>query len=68
MEHTMWLDDEPFSKILTREKTIELRLNDEKRQKIQVGDIIFFKNRKTQRQIAVTCKKTPFCEKLQRAI
>lgn len=62
MEHTMWLDDGPFSKILAREKTIELRLNDEKRQKIQVGDIIFFKNRKTKKRICVTCKKIHYAK------
>ena len=62
MEHTMWLDDEPFSKILDRKKTIELRLNDEKRQKIQVGDIIFFKNRKTKKRICVTCKKLHYAK------
>lgn len=62
MEHTMWLDDEPFSKILARKKTIELRLNDEKRQKIQVGDVIFFKNRKTKKRICVTCKKLHYAK------
>jgi len=62
MEHTMWLDDEPFSKILDGKKTIELRLNDEKRQKIQVGDIIFFKNRKTKKRICVTCKKLHYAK------
>ncbi|MBR0236309.1 MAG: DUF402 domain-containing protein [Clostridia bacterium] len=38
----MNLTHEPFEKILRGEKTIELRLNDEKRQKICVGDIINF--------------------------
>ena len=40
--HQMTLDAEPFEKIRDGEKTIELRLNDEKRQKIKVGDKISF--------------------------
>ena len=38
----MKLDKEPFEKIKSGEKTIELRLYDEKRRKIRVGDIIVF--------------------------
>ena len=44
MTHYMKLAFEPFQQILTGLKTIELRLNDEKRQKIKVGDIIVFCN------------------------
>ena len=40
--HNMKLKPEPFSMIETGKKTIELRLNDEKRQKIKVGDKIIF--------------------------
>ena len=40
--HYMKLHESPFEMIATGEKTIELRLNDEKRQKIQVGDVIQF--------------------------
>lgn len=42
MLHTMRLKKEPFEKIKNGNKTIELRLNDEKRQKIQVGIFIEF--------------------------
>ena len=42
MLHTMKLKKEPFEKIKNGSKTIELRLNDEKRQKVQVGDFIEF--------------------------
>ena len=42
MLHTMRLKKEPFEKIKNGNKTIELRLNDEKRQKIQVGNFIEF--------------------------
>lgn len=42
MTHQMHLDHAPFVKIKTGEKTIELRLYDEKRRRIQVGDRILF--------------------------
>ncbi len=38
----MKLTDEPFKQIANREKTVELRLHDEKRQALQVGDEIKF--------------------------
>ena len=44
MLHRMNLQPEPFRKIKTGEKIIELRLNDPKRQKIQAGDQIEFLN------------------------
>ena len=42
MQHKMKLYDKPFELIKSGAKTIELRLYDEKRQKIKVGDIIHF--------------------------
>ena len=42
MLHKMKLKDVPFNKIQNGSKTIELRLNDEKRQQVQVGDFIEF--------------------------
>ena len=42
--HNMKLYQSPFDNISNGSKTIELRLNDEKRQKINVGDIIEFHN------------------------
>lgn len=42
MTHNMKLCQEPFNSIANGSKTIELRLNDEKRQKIAVGDTIVF--------------------------
>ena len=47
MMHEMRLHDEPFKLIQSGTKTIELRLYDEKRQQIQVGDIIEFTSRAT---------------------
>ena len=42
MIHRMHLHKEPFLQIAEGKKTIELRLNDEKRRKINVGDEIVF--------------------------
>ncbi len=42
MLHHMKLKESPFIKIRNGSKTIELRLNDEKRQQVQVGDFIEF--------------------------
>ncbi|MEE1076957.1 MAG: ASCH domain-containing protein [Acutalibacteraceae bacterium] len=44
MIHNMKLYQRPFDKIANGSKKIELRINDEKRQKINVGDIIEFHN------------------------
>ena len=41
-QHTMKLRPEPFGKIAVGQKTIELRLYDEKRRQVQVGDTIRF--------------------------
>ena len=46
MNHNMNLNDRPFEMIKNGEKTIELRLYDEKRRKINVGDTICFKSGK----------------------
>lgn len=43
MKHQFKLNNFPFEKIANGTKTIELRLYDEKRQKLNVGDeIVFF--------------------------
>jgi ASC-1-like (ASCH) protein/ADP-ribose pyrophosphatase YjhB (NUDIX family) len=42
MQHEMRLAPDPFHKIVSGKKTIELRLYDEKRQQIRVGDTIRF--------------------------
>lgn len=42
MEHTMRLLPEPFEAMKSGSKTIEIRLNDEKRQKVKIGDTIVF--------------------------
>ena len=47
MKHKMNLWDESFQKIKNKTKTIEMRLCDEKRSLIVVGEIIEFTNTKT---------------------
>jgi ASC-1-like (ASCH) protein len=42
MEYEMKLSDKPFEKIKSGKKKIEVRLCDEKRRKINIGDIITF--------------------------
>ena len=42
MTHYMHLKDTPFRKIASGEKSIELRLYDEKRRAVKVGDTIVF--------------------------
>lgn len=42
IQHSMNLDSVPFEMIKSGIKTIELRLYDEKRRKIKVGDMIVF--------------------------
>ncbi len=44
MNYFMMLNPIPFEMIKSGQKTIELRLNDEKRQKLKVGDTIVFTN------------------------
>ncbi len=47
MKHYMKLQNDPFTKIKSKTKTIEMRLNDEKRRKIKIHDLIEFTNIKT---------------------
>lgn len=56
MKHEMKLNNEPFNKIKSGTKTVELRLNDEKRQKLNINDNIEFTNIKTLEKITVTIK------------
>lgn len=44
MNHEMKLNPAPYAAIKTGKKNIELRLNDEKRQQVKVGDTITFSN------------------------
>ena len=53
MEHRMRLVDFAFRAIKNGEKDIEVRLNDEKRQLIKIGDIIVFEHMDTKETIKV---------------
>ena len=48
--HQLKLATEPFNAIISGNKTIESRLYDTKRQKIQIGDRIIFTNRDNSEQ------------------
>ena len=48
--HQLKLATEPFNAIISGDKTIESRLYDTKRQKIQIGDQIIFTNRDNSEQ------------------
>lgn len=52
--HNMNLNPEPFALIKAGFKTIELRLWDEKRQKIQIGDTVVFQNTETGELLSAT--------------
>ena len=55
--HRMKLHASPFEKIKSGEKTIELRLFDEKRQQIKAGDTIVFTNTITGETLDVSVLK-----------
>lgn len=48
--HEMRLADAPFDMIKSGKKTVEVRLNDEKRRQICVGDIIIFRRKERYRR------------------
>ena len=56
-EHQMKLHTEPFEMIKSGRKTIELRLWDEKRQRIKIGDTIVFTNTSSGERMSATVKK-----------
>ena len=58
MRHDMTLFPRPYASIASGQKTIELRLYDEKRQSIQIGDLIRFTN-------AEDTSQTTLCEVVQ---
>ncbi len=53
MTHSMQLQPSPFKMIKDGTKTIELRLFDEKRRKIRIGDTIAFTNTETREVLSV---------------
>lgn len=57
MKYNMNLNNEPFNQIKAGTKTIEIRLNDEKRQLLKEKDLIEFTNRTTLETILVEIVK-----------
>ncbi|MBU0438309.1 ASCH domain-containing protein [Staphylococcus succinus] len=57
MDHNMKLYDKPFQLIKNGSKTIEVRLNDKKRQEVQAGDFIVFENIEKNQSIKVEVLK-----------
>ena len=55
MRHDMDLYPASFRRIKEKHKTVEMRLNDEKRQKIQVNDLVFFHNAENEYDV-LRCK------------
>jgi len=53
MKHKMNLEPASFESIKNKTKTIEMRLNDEKRSKIQLNEMIEFVNVKTNESLLV---------------
>ena len=53
MKHEMKLNNGPYTNIKNGTKTIELRLNDEKRQLLKIKDLIELTNRETLEQMLV---------------
>jgi ASC-1-like (ASCH) protein len=51
--HLMNLNQGPFDAIKSGRKTVEMRLNDEKRQMIKIGDLIRFTNTVTDEKLTV---------------
>lgn len=54
MKHNMKLNPSPFEMIKSGKKTIELRLNDEKRRRLKIGDEIEFENTDDSTQVIKT--------------
>ena len=62
MEFKMHLREKPFYMIKSGKKDIEMRLYDEKRQKIKVGDTIEFSNEETGQTIEAEVTNLHVCE------
>lgn len=72
MIHNMKLHSTPFEMIKSGKKTFELRLYDEKRQKIKVGDEIIFTNtvngETLNKQLRIYINLNPFVNSTNRCL
>ncbi len=57
MQHEMNLNPRPFDAVANGTKSVEMRLFDERRQKISVGDVILFTNVVTKQTLVVDVVK-----------
>lgn len=58
MRYDMHLNEAPFNSIVAGNKTLEVRLNDSKRQLLQIGDEILFTNRNNENQTVLKTIKS----------
>lgn len=65
MEHKMKLNNNPFNMIKNGTKDIEMRLYDEKRRKIKIGDNIEFTNITSGEIINYTVKNLHICSSFE---
>lgn len=66
MLHQMKLKEEPFRKIIEGSKNIELRLYDEKRQVVKIGDEICFTNNITGEKVTAKVKALHLFESFEK--
>lgn len=64
----MKLRPDPFRKIRRGTKTVELRLNDEKRQKLSVGDDIIFSCTDDEEEVTVRIVSLIYCSSFRISI
>ena len=55
-EHIMHLSEEPFKWIKEGRKVVEARLYDEKRKRVEIGDVVVFKKLNNDEEIKVRVK------------
>lgn len=55
--HYLTLNEQPYNLIKSQKKVVELRLYDERRQKIQIGDIITFSKKDSNESISAKVLK-----------
>lgn len=60
MIHEMNLHDAPYKLIKEKTKTVEMRLNDERRKDLKIGDIIIFTNRDTKEKLKTKVLKLDY--------
>lgn len=65
MKHEMRLHHRPFNQIKDGTKTVELRVNDEKRRELKINDLIDFIHRETKEKITVQIEELVLCDNFE---